>query len=209
MKKKHLTTILLMMLVAALSVGATLAYLTDKDANVNTFTVGNVNLKLDEAKVNEYGEVIEGEKRVTENTYKLIPGHTYVKDPTVTVEKGSEPSYVRMLVKFNKATVLQELFGTPFLPQNFVTGWNSEKWKSTGNIIANGDNLIYEFWYCDVVDAREEERKLEALFEKINFPETVTAEQLQKLEGLVIDIEAHAIQADGFENADAAWAAFE
>ena len=100
--KKHLSTILLVVLVAAISIGATLAYLTDTDEAVNTFTVGKVGIKLDEAKVDEYGELIykeDGETladRVTENSYKLIPGHSYVKDPTVTVDAGSEESYIRI-----------------------------------------------------------------------------------------------------------------
>ena len=98
MKKKILLVGLLVVLVAAVSVGLTVAYLTSADTVTNTFTVGDVEIALDEAAVNENGEAIEGAARVKANTYKLIPGHTYVKDPTVTVKAGSAESYVRMLV---------------------------------------------------------------------------------------------------------------
>ena len=47
--KKKLTTVLAIVLVVALSVAGTYAYLTDKtDAVENTFTVGNVDIKLAE-----------------------------------------------------------------------------------------------------------------------------------------------------------------
>ena len=78
----------------------TMAYLTDKESVTNTFTVGKVGLTLNEAWVNANGDAInESEavvddyanaKRVNENDYHLLPGHTYVKDPTVTVYAGSE-----------------------------------------------------------------------------------------------------------------------
>lgn len=112
MKAKTKTKALLMSLCAVLLVAAsvlgTMAYLTDSKDVKNTFTVGNVAIKLDEAKVDENGtQVVDKDgnpvARVTENEYKLLPGHTYVKDPTVTVLKPSVASYVRMKVTFNNA----------------------------------------------------------------------------------------------------------
>lgn len=68
MNKKVRNRILLAVsavLLACLSVGATLAYLTDTTDEVkNTFTVGNVSFNkklnngLDEANVNEYGDLL-------------------------------------------------------------------------------------------------------------------------------------------------------
>lgn len=53
MKKsvKILVCCLLVALIAAASVLGTLAYLTARDTVTNTFTVGQVDIKLDEAKV--------------------------------------------------------------------------------------------------------------------------------------------------------------
>ena len=54
-KKTILVAAIAVMLVAALVVGGTLAYFTDKGNATNTFTVGNVKITLDEAKVNTDG----------------------------------------------------------------------------------------------------------------------------------------------------------
>lgn len=108
-KSKALLLTLCAVLLVAASVLGTMAYLTSTDTVTNTFTVGKVEIKLDEAKVNADGIPVEGAARVTANSYKLMPGNTYTKDPTVTVEAGSEESYVRMKVTFNNAAALMEM----------------------------------------------------------------------------------------------------
>lgn len=95
------------------TVFGTMAYLTSTDKVVNTFTVGNVQIELDEAKVNTDGTTVEGANRVKTNEYHLLPGHTYTKDPTVTVLKGSEESYVRLKVTFNNASEIIALCTDP------------------------------------------------------------------------------------------------
>ena len=88
-----------MLLVAVISVTATIAYLKSQTEIVtNTFTVGNVEITLDEADVDEYGKVIANAPRVQENDYHLIPGREYVKDPTVRIAEGSEPCYLILVV---------------------------------------------------------------------------------------------------------------
>ena len=54
-KSKAILMALCAVLLVAASVMGTLAYLTSTDTVTNTFTVGNVQIKLDEAKVNEEG----------------------------------------------------------------------------------------------------------------------------------------------------------
>lgn len=108
-KSKALLLTLCAVLLVAASVLGTMAYLTSSAEVKNTFTVGKVEIKLDEAKVTADGIPVEGAARVTENSYKLMPGNTYTKDPTVTVLKGSEESYVRMKVTFNNAAALMEM----------------------------------------------------------------------------------------------------
>ena len=102
-KSKALLLTLCAVLLVAASVLGTMAYLTSTAKVENTFTIGKVEIKLDEAKVNADGIPEEGAARVTANSYKLMPGRTYTKDPTVTVKAGSEESYVRMKVTFNNA----------------------------------------------------------------------------------------------------------
>lgn len=112
-KSKALLLTLCAVLLVAASVLGTMAYLTSSAEVKNTFTVGKVEIKLDEAKVNANGIPEEGAGRVTANSYKLMPGNTYTKDPTVTVLNGSDAAYVRMKVTFNKATEIIALCTDP------------------------------------------------------------------------------------------------
>lgn len=206
-KTKALALVLSAVLLVVTTVFTTMAFLTSTDEVKNTFTVGNVEITLDEAKVDEYGVKIEGADRVQENEYKLIPGHTYVKDPTVTVTKGSEPCYVRMIVTITDFADVKEVFGDDFLPQNFVNGWDGSVWESTN--VVNEDKekgtATYEFWYKDEVDAREGDVKLDALFDEIFVLDNIDGKALEALEEMEINIVAHAIQADGFNSAKDAW----
>lgn len=121
-KSKALLLTLCAVLLVAASVLGTMAYLTSTDTVTNTFTVGKVEIKLDEAKVNANGIPVEGAARVTGNSYKLMPGTTYTKDPTVTVLNGSEESYVRMKVTFNNATQIIALCTDPEWAEDGPTG---------------------------------------------------------------------------------------
>ena len=91
--KKHnkiLLTIVCAVLLVVSTVFATLAYFTDAAEVTNTFTVGKVDIDLNESDVDNDGDT-------KENAYHLIPGMSYVKDPTVTVEADREVSYICML----------------------------------------------------------------------------------------------------------------
>lgn len=121
-KSKALLLTLCAVLLVAASVLGTMAYLTSTDTVTNTFTVGKVEIKLDEAKVNADGIPEEGAARVTANSYKLMPGTTYTKDPTVTVKAGSEEAYVRMKVTFNNATEIIALCTDPEFAGDDPTG---------------------------------------------------------------------------------------
>lgn len=194
------------------SVMGTLAYLTDTAEVKNTFTVGNVEIRLDEADVTPEGEPIVGADRVQGNEYHLVPGQTYTKDPTVAVLAGSENSYVRMLVTINRISQLRDALGADFLPQDYVTGWDNNIWeyKTTTEDTAN-NTITYEFRYYQTVDASQADTDitLEPLFANFTLPGSVTGEELQSIEGLQITVVAHAIQVLGFDGDDAAWTAFE
>ncbi len=221
--KKILLSAVCIVAVAGISVMGTLAYLTDSTAVVNTFTMGNVDIKLDETIVDVNGNPVDengapiqdGQEPVRAeegNEYKLIPGKTYTKDPTVTVVKGSEESYVRMLVTINCRAALDEIcddqadttLGTFFEDYDAQT-WNFVKETDNGD-----DTVTYEFRYKETVGAAEatEDVKLEPLFTKFKVPGFFTGEDLKKLDDFKITVVGHAIQAEGFDTADAAWAAF-
>ena len=193
------------------SVLGTRAYLTSADTVENTFTIGSVAITLDEAEVNEDGTYVNGHnQRVDANEYHLLPGHTYIKDPTVTIKKGSEESYVRMVVTINEQADLEEIFETNELTISDCFDAISSDWTLIKPVTVNNDDTCtYEFRYKSTVAAPDADVVLDDLFEKIMVPGSVAAEQLATIADLEIDIVAHAIQADGFADANAAWTAFD
>ena len=211
MKAKTKTKALLMSLCAVLLVAAsvlgTMAYLTSNDKVKNTFTVGNVAITMDETDVDDS---TPNKERDQANSYKLIPGHTYNKDPMVTVLKGSESSYIKMTVTFSKAAELDAIFAPTGADMTSIfNGYDSTNWIYKGNTEDTEANTrTYEFWYKAAVAAPDGDVALDALFDSITVPGSITNEQLKTIEGMTITVNAYAIQADGFANAEAAWAAY-
>ena len=207
--RKVLIIALCAVLLVSISVMGTMAYLTSKDSVTNTFTVGKVAIKLDEAKANADGTLVQGADRVDANSYKLLPGQTYNKDPMVTVLKDSEKSYIRMTVTVSKAKELDAIFapaGADLL--SIFNGYDGATWLYKGDT-DNADNTrTYEFWYKEAVAAPDADVALDALFDSITVPGSITNAQLATIEGMTITVNAYAIQADGFGTADLAWAAY-
>ena len=210
MKKKILVACLCVALAVLTIAGTTLAYLTSQETVTNTFTVGKVEIKLDEAKANTDGTLVPNADRVKENSYKLIPGRTYNKDPMVTVLKGSESSYIKMTVTFTKAAELDAIFApTGADLTSIFNGYDSTNWIYKGNTEDTTANTrTYEFWYKEAVAAPTADVALDALFDQIKAPDSLTNSDLNNLKDLKITVNAYAIQADGFATAEAAWAAF-
>ena len=210
MKKfKALLVVACALLLVAASVFGTMAYLTSTDTVTNTFTVGNVAIKLDEASANTDGTLVADADRVKANSYKLLPGHTYNKDPMVTVLNGSEPSYVKMTVTFSKANELDAIFAPNGANlTNIFNGYDAANWITKGNTKdATANTRTYEFWYKEAIGAPTADVALDALFDSITVPGTITGDQLKTIEGMTITVNAYAIQADGFANAETAWEA--
>ena len=111
-KKKLITLITSVALIAAIGVGATLAYLTQKtDTVTNTFTIGSYEtqaLSLFEHKVAknaDTGDYTMTTETTTGNTYTaILPGTTLDKDPAMTLAQGSPSSFLVI-----KATGLNQL----------------------------------------------------------------------------------------------------
>ena len=120
--KKTLTVLLALVLVIAMSVTGTMAYLTSTDEVVNTFTVGNVQIKLDEAKASEYGVADNTVARVQKNEYKLIPGHNYTKDPIIHVDPKSEDCWLFVKVEDGLADIEAD---TTIAAQLTANGWTA------------------------------------------------------------------------------------
>ena len=217
--KKALVLFLCAVLLVAGSVAGTLAYLLAKsDVVQNTFTYGDIEITLDEADVKPDG-TLESENRVQANEYHLIPSHTYVKDPTVTVLEDSEPCYVRMKVYVanldNLMTAIPvadhpEFYGADgvFLLQKLVGGWDNATWNY---VKFDSTTNTYEFRYPTIVGLNsEDDTKLPPLFTSITVPGFIDNDNLPLMGSVQINVSAEAIQADGFEgDANAAWTAFD
>lgn len=97
--KKAILLVLCAALLVGASVAGTLAYMTSTAKVTNTFTIGNVNITLNETKVDLDGKPVADQSPVTLNSYKLVPGATYTKDPTVHVAANSEDSWIFVKVE--------------------------------------------------------------------------------------------------------------
>ena len=214
--RKILVSLAALALVAAISIGGTLAYLTSQDTVSNTFTVGNIKITLDEADItNPTG------KRVASNQYKIYPGQTYTKDPTVTILAGSEDCYVRMLVEVESYSSLLKALpkdkeaykdfynGDVFLLEKLCSGWDPTVWKfEKVTTDTTKDTATYEFRYYEVVKNSDKNQVLDALFDTITVPGTVDNGALANLGNVKINVIGNAMQKEGFTTADLAWDKF-
>lgn len=184
------------------AIGGTFAYLTSGPATVtNTFTVGNgVNFTdpddelaggLDEARVNNLGEEITGEKRVAANEYKLIPGHNYKKDPTVHIAAGSDECYVFIKVENGIEAIEAKDDSTT----KTVATQIKERWTPVT------DKPGYYYWTAGTIKTNEDQRTDLIVFENFTVDSAKTQGDLEKVKDNKIVIKACAVQADGFDTA--------
>ena len=213
---KRMKTLLLFLcavLLVGVSVLGTIAYLTDQAEVKNTFTVGKVEITVDEAEVNPDGSRVTPANRVTQNNYHLVPGESYAKDPTMTVLKGSEESYVRMLVTVNCANELDAIFAATggFAYDSILSGFNATKWTCVGETPNTATNTVtYEFRYKNAVEPTATENTvLEPLFTTVTIPAALDSSDMESIKDLEIVVIGHAIQKAGFNDEASAWTAFD
>ena len=241
MKNAKIRRILLLLacavLLVSLSVGATLAYLTSTKTVTNTFTVGKVDIKLDEAPVDpETGKAKADVARTeTGNTeVVMVPGRLIDKDPTVTVLKGSEDCYVRVKVTvdvsegFNTTNTTLEGsttwedfftkwangFANTYIRNADNPGFNTVNWDISAPVIKpDASTITYVLTYKkgtdNIVAKATTDTSLEPVFTHIEVPGIQDKDDLSKLAGMSINVVAEAIQAEGFATEAAAWQAFE
>ena len=231
--RKVLAVVLAFVLTVTGSIVGTIAYLKDTDAAQNTFTVGNVNITLDEADV-EKGEKDgffsyvekEGAARVHKNEYKdLVPGSTICKDPTVT-NVGTEDAYIRVTLKHNNNEAIFNYFkeesfmnsvkgleATIRLAEHMDVAWklkdgtygeNADNERDYADVLKE-DEKVYVFYFKDALAPEA----FITLFTEINVPTAFDNAEMAAFKDLAIDITADAIQANGFDNVMEAFEAFD
>lgn len=175
------------------SVLGTMAYLTSTDEVVNTFTVGNVVITLDETDVDNStpGE----DDRDKANAYKLLPGHEYVKDPIVHVGADSEDCYLFVKVENEIADI--EDASKSVESQMIKAGWT----------VVDADNGIYVYGTTAAPSVVNGGANV-PVFENFTVSGTVDNTTLADYANKTITVTAYAIQADGFtgKTASEIWA---
>lgn len=170
--KKMATLVASLALVAALGVGATLAYFTDSDEKTNTITMGNVDIDLDEPDWdddNPDGEIDD-----------VKPGQEIDKDPTITVTAGSESLYLRAKIEYTGLNDAQIADLEPNIDIN-RTNW-----------VKAEDGYYY---YQTKVEKNVEAQEIE-FFNKVTIPSSWGNEIANVT--FTIDVSAEAVQADNF-----------
>ena len=203
--KSTLLIVVAMLLVAVISVTATIAYLKSQtDVVENTFTVGNVKITLDEADVDDSSPEKD---RDIQNKYHLVPGREYVKDPTVHVAANSEDAY--LFVKVVIADGFDALLdGDSITHQMTANGWVALDGHAGVYVYTGGQN-------GDSTDAKGvtvKAGKDYKVFESFKLKSEIGTEAEDDYELLTnaddpIKIQAYAIQSEGFASAADAYAA--
>ena len=177
MKKKITAIALVVCLVAVAIVGGSLAYFTDTKEAENTFTVGNVEIKLTEPNWEGSG---------SQDAPEVYPGEPLAKDPTVTND-GANPCFVRI-----KVTGLDCLGNAGMITYrtDYVADTLGDNW------VKHTDGYFY---YNKVLEVGA---KTDALFDQIVIPTGLTNGEAQNRFNVVVTAEA--VQAQG---AKASWAA--
>lgn len=184
-------TLCLMFVVAFASIGGTIAWLTAESGEVtNTFTVGDINIKLDEAVLGS----TTGERTTTGNEgYKIYPGAVIAKDPTVTVLVDSEPCYVYVSVD-NQIKLTDA--AAPVATLNIGENWSAVSTSGTKTIYAYTTDTG-ETKNPTVVNALNAEVKLPAVFTNVTIDtESVTKANIQQLKDKTIVVQAYAHQSN-------------
>ncbi|SDA70748.1 SipW-cognate class signal peptide [Lachnospiraceae bacterium G11] len=183
MKKSLITMLVALVLVAAVGVGATLAYLTDStDVKINTFKVGDVDIDLTEtADANGTAATVTA----TEDGFKfenLQPGDVVGKIPVVTVASDSNDCYVYVKVTGDNDT----------LKTNMSSDWvkvadNIFRYKSGDDAVCTKNQALTVFTTVTVSTGVEEQP--EGGFDPI----TVKACAVQAANIAIADADAQAI----------------
>lgn len=187
--KALLLTLCAVLLVTA-SVLGTLAFLTSTDKVENTFSVGQVQITLDEK---DTDNSTPGADRDKANAYHLLPGHAYEKDPTVHVDSVSEDSWIFVKVEngisaYEAATVKDGY--TSIADQILANDWTA---------LAGVDGVYYKAYTKSTTGA-----------DLVVFSNFKIADEANKVDGWAdlnakVTVTGYAVQKDGFDTALAAW----
>lgn len=196
-KSKALLLALCAVLLVAASVLGTLAYLTSQAEVTNTFTVGSVTITLDEQNID--GKDAEGEDnsgviRDKANSYKLLPGHSYIKDPIIHVDPTSENCYLFVKV-VDEIAVIEDA-------ETVATQMANNGWAAV-------DGVANTYVYIGTDEGASVPLAVSGgsnipVFATFKIKGSVTNTELANYKDKTITVTAYAVQMDGFEGKTAA-----
>ena len=161
-------------------VAPSVAWMMDKtEAVVNTFTYGDITIKLTETDTG-----LDGDDDPKTNLYEMIVGQTIEKDPKVTVLKGSEKSW--LMVRLEK---------------------QNEFDKYLEYTIADKDGKAVEGVYFRIVEKAEDDVVFGVIKDDtVNLRAEITKESLRDMVDLPkLNVTAYAVQYEKIDTAINAW----
>ena len=198
MKRNHLILAISFAIILICG-GISISYFTSQDSQDNVMTVGDVDITLTEEPWNPEEEHI------------ITAGAVWEKEPVIT-NTGDNAAYVRIHLKINNISLIEGAAKgqDAGLPASLLDGTlNTTDWQQVGDPKEEGDARIYTFCYNDPVDPNA---STNPLFERVKFDNNkfVVAQIIDGLNGTFdISVSADAIQAQGFDNVQDAFTAFD
>ena len=165
-KNKSIAVAVVLLLVVF--VGGMLAYYTDTETKTNVFTIGNVNIQL-----NEIGWENTSESNYTRNeAINIVPGATIEKAPTVS-NIGVNSAYVFLKVEVPYANVTVD--GTKANQDIFTLNEVSSNWTEISN--SNGVH-VYAYGTSSEMTTLATSTTTEALFTGVTLKNLDNSEEL-------------------------------
>ena len=216
-RMKPLTLVLALVLVVGTVAGGTVAWLiADTEHVVNTFTYGDINLKLDETEVDGKGTPVDKDgdgstDRTTKgNEYEMVPGKEYLKDPAVTVLAGNEACWLFVKLEEKGGVTITNGDGstTTYDFGDYLIYAVADNW--TQLLDAEG-NAVKGIYFCQVDEDTDDTGIVYEVLKdnKISVPDTVSKDMLNALDGNgenadtaaypSLSVTAYAVQYSGFE----------
>lgn len=214
-------------ILAFLSLGGTLAYMTDSESADNRFTVGKVDFNLYETSWD--GELPDGTYATSSDATPsdalgvnqaedMYAGKEIPKDPAIK-NNSKNDAYVRMTVKIPVAYVTTAYEdgnltngGLPRDTELFSYNLNPDCGMklAPGQPTVEGDCHVYEYMYTG--DGWQEipvpaGQDIPPLFDSVSFANVVGGQIDENTEFIYVDFKA--IQSGGFNSPEEAWSAYD
>lgn len=220
-----LLTFFSILLVTALSVAGTLAYLKDEDSDVNVMTMGNVKIEQIEQEWNEAGELVDftqakplypyvGELGWTNKDYENGAYRKFtmenVVDKYVSVKNtGKSDAYVRTIFAFEMGDFTYQEFKQIGISNNAENGSEFKfpgAWEWDEDFVATIDGNNYNIMVAVHKAPLESGKTTIPSLLQVYLSTEATNEECEKLDGndngtYDILVLSQAVQTKGFENA--------